>query len=545
MNEPIKAPEISKAGASRWSVVWLVPVLAAVLALAVAWQSHSEKGPLVEIHLTNSAGLQAQKTEIKHLGVVVGIVERVELAEDLASVLVYARMDRSVERFLGETTRFWVVRARFDGGSVSGLSTILSGAYIEVDWTARPENKQLKFIGLSDPPQTEPGTPGLHVRLTTPYAGSIHVGAPIYYRQLRVGQIEKRELREDGRLITFDGFVEAPFDRYINQNTRFWNVSGVDILADADGFNVQVESVDALLSGGVAFESIGGDMAPRIEADGETFPIFRHRRDANESLYFDPVHADQHRFIAVLNESVDGLRPGAPVMYDGIKLGNVIDVIYEPTLGPDSPDRIYAIFQLQPTRVGFEDLSLEELQTGINFWVESGIRVQLASANLLTGAKRLDMVLKPDLPKVGIDLEARPYPQFPSIASSSRALTNNVQTLVRNLSELPLDEMIQSATKLLTDVDALVAGDDARRLPAELSAVLNALSSAAGNLDAASVDLPALVSSLNALSGQADETLGGLAPSSPFYVELELTLSELSSAARKVAELAQQLEERL
>ncbi|MFK7957105.1 MAG: intermembrane transport protein PqiB [Lysobacterales bacterium] len=544
MDETIERPKVTTPGA-RLSVIWLIPLLAIVLSLAVAWQTYQERGPLVEIQFSSGSGLQAEKTQIKHLGVVVGVVEKVELSEDLASVVVYARMDRSVDRFLGETTRFWVVRARFDGGAVSGLGTILSGAYIEVEWTAEPQQRKLAFVGLSDPPQTDPGTPGLHVRLTTDYAGSIHIGAPIYYRQLRVGQVERRDLSEDGRFITFEGFVEAPFDQFINRNTRFWNVSGLDVIADADGFNVHFESFDALLSGGIAFESIGGDLAQPIETDGETFPIYRHRRDANESLFYDPAHAEDHRFIAELTESVNGLRPGAPVMFDGIKLGNVLDVVYEPTTGPDSPDRIYAIFQLQPSRVGFEGLSLDELRDGLNYWVQSGIRAQLASANLLTGAKRLDLVMKPELENASINMDARPYPQFPSIPSSSQALTNNVQTLVRNLSELPLDELIQAGTQLLGDIGSMVASDEAQSIPAELSLVLNAVASAAGNLNAASSDLPALVKSLNALSGQADETLGGLSPSSPFYVELESTLRELSAAAGKVSELAQKLEENL
>ncbi len=544
MNQTIESPKVTKTG-SRLSVVWLIPLLAAILSIAVAWQTYRERGPLVAIQFANGSGLQAEKTQIKHLGVVVGVVEKVELAEDLASVVVYARMDRSVDGFLGDTTKFWVVRARFDGGAVSGLGTILSGAYIEVEWTAEPQQRKLEFVGLSDPPQTDPGTPGLHVRLTTDYAGSIHIGAPIYYRQLRVGQVERRELSEDGRFITFDGFVEAPFDQFINRNTRFWNVSGVDVVADADGFNVHFESIDALLSGGIAFESIGGDLGQRIEIDGETFPIYRHRRDAKESLFYDPAHGEDHRFIVELTESVNGLKPGAPVMFDGIKLGKVLDVVYEPMLGPDSTDRIYAIFQLQPARIGFDGLSVDELRDGLNYWVESGVRAQLASANILTGAKRLDLVMKPELPKTPIDMQAKPYPQFPSIASSSLVLANNVQTLVRNLSELPLDELIQTGTQLLADLGNMVASDEAQNIPAELSLVLNAVASAAGNLDAASSDLPVLVKSLNALSGQADETLGGLSPSSPFYVELEATLRELSEAAGKVSELAQKLEENL
>ncbi len=540
VDQGLEAAHVERPSRRSLSFVWLVPVFAALIGGAVAWQSLSEQGPLVEILFEEASGIEAGATEIRHNDVVVGIVEDVSLTPDLSAVSVRARMDKIIAPYLGETAQFWVVSARFDGAAISGLSTILSGAYIEVDWSEPSDDTQRVFEGLSRPPLTPPGSPGRHVTLRAQSAGSVGVGSPIYFRQLEVGRVEERTLAEDGRSIMYRGFIEAPYHERINAATRFWNASGVDIRAGADGFVVRVESMQALLAGGLAFGSVGeGSIGGEVAAD-RVFRIFRDRDDAVESLYVDEENS--FRFIAEFDGSISGLQPGAAIEFDGLRVGVVDDIVFEfGSPGPED-DRVYAVLSFQPSRIGNANVSEAELRANFDAMVAGGMRLRLSVGNILTGAAVIELVQIDDAEPAAIDYDAVPYPALPTAPSTVEAVTQNAQTLIANLSALPLEDLVLAATDLLRSADAVVGNPSMEAAPEELLASLRAFSEVARSVDAATDSVPALLARLSAVSDAANATLDGLSPDSEVYVELSAAVRDLRDAARSIAELAELLE---
>ncbi|MEL7540192.1 MAG: MlaD family protein, partial [Pseudomonadota bacterium] len=400
--------DIEKTKRRSLSPVWFVPIVAAILGGLVAWQSLADRGPLVEIRFEQAKGIKAGKTEIKHKDVVIGIVEDVSFAEGLDGVLVTARLEPEIEPFLGETTDFWVVSANISGTDLSGLSTILSGSYIEVDWSTEPTERRRRFDGLTKQPLTPPSAEGRHVILTALAAGSVNIGSPVYFRGISVGRVESRTLTEDYRSIEYSAFVEAPYDQLITRSTQFWNVSGVSVDAGTDGLSVNLASFDALLSGGVAFGQVSADISGESVEENTRFRLFRDRQDAIESQ-FETGDDLAVRFALSFDSSVAGLEPGAPVEWQGIRIGTVVDLSLD-LQGRPGTNLVDVIIELQPSRIGIEFSSVEEGQEELQAWVNAGMRVRLATGNILTGKKLIRFIDGIGTDQTTIDFSELPYP---------------------------------------------------------------------------------------------------------------------------------------
>ena len=526
----------SRDGPFRISLVWLLPVAALLFAAWLLWQSFSQRGPLVHITFDNAGGVIAGETRVRRNDVVVGTVESVRLANNLNSVVVSVRMDPLVTPFIDESARFWIVNARINTTEISGLGTLLSGSFIEVDWDDTNGERVSVFTGLEQPPLTKRGTPGLRVTLAADEAGYIYTGSPVFMRQIEVGRVERRRLSLDASQVLFDIFIEAPFHHNVYDQTRFYGVSGVETTIGAEGASVRVESIAAFFTGGIAFENppeiVSGEP---VTVSGTRFRLFDSRTDARDSI-FDGVEDQRYRFTAIFEGSVKGLRRDAPIEYNGLKVGRVDSVSVTLPQAKGEPGRAEVVMQFQPSRLGYENISQQLWYDKFSTLVADGMRVQLATGNLLTGTLIVKLVSKPELGEGVIDFSAEPYPQLPAIESNVEAVTADVETLVKNLSELPLDSLVTEATQLLSDTRQLIASPDVAALPAQLSESMASLADA-------SSDLPAMVQSLILASNNANNVLEGLSPDSEIYIELSTAARELSTAARSIAKFAELLEE--
>ena len=541
-----EAPEIVDVEGKRISRVWIVPLIALVVGGLVMWKSLSEQGPLVQVHFSQGHGITAGKTEVRYADVAVGLVESVYLSDDLDTVIVEARLKPFMEPFLGETTQFWVVKANLRGTDLSGLSTLLSGSYIELGWEQLPEERQRVFDGLDERPLTPPGAAGRHFVLTAPRAGSVSVGSPVFYRDLPVGQIEEVSMDEDFGSVNYMAFVEAPYDQLLNRTTRFWNVSGVAVNLTLDGVTVEFASVDSLLAGGVAFGNIGRTIGAEEMGGSAPYRLYASRNAAIEAG-FEIADGAGYLLMASFDESIRGLDAGAPVEWRGIPVGVVREVVLNlEVTGPDEPE-IYAVVEMQPARVGLDNLTETELQQSISDWVSDGMRAQLATGNVLSGRKLIRLIdeAAPADESIGIDFSARPYPMLPTIpAANLGAVSANVERIVANIAELPVDQLVGAMIDLLENADALVGNPSLAEVPGELREALAALNVAAGNIGTASEDLPALVESMQAVVATGEHTLYGLSPDSELYGELSNAMTELRDATRALSELLQTLEDK-
>lgn len=530
-------------GWRRISMAWLLPLAAVLFALAVLYQSIIERGPLVSIGFDEAGGVIAGETRIRRNDVVVGTVEAVRLADDLDSVVIEARMDPLVEPFLDANARFWIVNAQVNTTEISGLSTLLSGAYIGVDWDDTQGERVDEFIGLEEAPMTGRGTAGRRVTLAAEEAGYIVVGSPVFFRQIEVGRVERRRLSADATEVLFDVFIEAPYHDYLYPDSRFYGVTGLDGSVGADGISVRVESIAAFFTGGVAFvnpDPVSG-LEP-VERDGSRFTLYDGRKDALES-FFQGEEDERFRYTATFSGSVKGLKRDAPIEYNGLPIGRVAGVSLRIPAQPGTPADAVAVLQLQPRRLGISGAEPDAVLDELERLVDDGLRVQLATGNLLTGSLIVKLVDDDAAPRAALDRNALPYPSLPTTDSNVEAVTKDVEQLISQLSELPLTELVEAATGLLADTRAIVASPEVDALPARLAESLESIASTTARLESAATGLPDLVSSLTAASRNADDVLDGLAPDSEIYIELSATVRELRSAARSIAGFAELLED--
>src|SRR5215469_16917256 len=238
---------------TRLSLVWTIPIVATVVGLWVAVTRIRSEGPKITIVFQSAEGLEAGKTKINYRGVDIGTISAIRLSDDHKQVITTAQMAPHTEVFLVEDSRFWVVRPRISGANVTGLGTLISGAYVGVEIGSSKKQKRA-FIALETPPVIAGQLPGRLFVLKTTTLGSLDTGTPIYFRRFQVGEVVSYDLDKDGRSITVKVFVRAPYDQYVNPNTRFWHASGIDVSLSAGGLKVQTQSVLSILVGGIAFE---------------------------------------------------------------------------------------------------------------------------------------------------------------------------------------------------------------------------------------------------------------------------------------------------
>jgi paraquat-inducible protein B len=477
----------------RPSIVWLIPLVAALVGGFVAWRTFSERGPAISITLDSADGLEAGKTKVRYKNVEIGLVEEVELADDLSSVICHARMVKGADEYLREGTRFWVVKARVTGGQVSDLGTIFSGAYIGID-PVREGPARREFQALDVPPVVTSGEPGRHFALRSYGAGAIDVGSPVYFRKVQVGEVVASELDASGDFAMVRVFVHAPHDERVRAGTRFWNASGIDVSLDAEGVRVDTESVVSMLIGGVAFDT-PVDGADEPAAADAVFPLYESRAATREEMYTLRTH-----YLLYFDQSVRGLVPGSPVEFRGIRIGQVRDVKLE--VDPSGQRfRIPVVIEVEPERIGHLPGDVEARRAGMDTLVARGLRAQLARGNLLTGQLLVALDMHEGAPPAQIVWQ-EPYPEFPTIPTPLEEITASLTQLVKRIEKIPFDQIgadlrgslsaaqaaLTQAEKTMVSTQALVGPDsavnqDLRRALFELSDAARSLGLAADQIE--------------------------------------------------------------
>jgi paraquat-inducible protein B len=511
------APEAIVKVKKQFSIVWVVPLVALLIGGWLAFKALSEKGPTITITFKTAEGLEAGKTKFKYKNVEVGLVESIDLSEDGSHVIVTAEMVKGAKEHLTENTRFWVERARIGAGGASGLGTLFAGAYIGID-LGEPGGKEiLSFKGLEIPPVITTGLPGSHFKLKAQKLGSLNVGSPIYYRQIKVGQVVAYEMVEDGAAVDFKIFIHAPYHEYVRKNTRFWNASGLDVSVDSSGIQVKTESFVTMMIGGIAFETPTDSGPSPAAKDGDAFQLYESREKIREK-----VHVVKKKWLLHFDGSVRGLAVGAPVEFKGIKIGEVIDVKLEFDW-EKLAFRIPVVIETERDRITFVGKQTVAQRDANEVLVERGLRVQLKMGSLLTGQLYVDMDLYPDEPPAEIKWDGM-YPELPTIPTPMEEITRNISQIVKKLDKIPLEEI----------------GNDLRDTMANLNKTTEHLQTLVQNLDANVA--PAATGTLK----QAQTTLIKvdrlLNADSPTGHELKRALAELAEAARNISILMDYLE---
>ena len=338
--------------------IWYIPLVALLVGLWMTYQHYSSLGPEVHIEFKSADGLEPGKTKIKSLSVDIGTVDSITINDDLKSVSVIAQLNKEAAPLLREDSQFWIVRPRVSAGGISGLGTLLSGAYIELTPGSKDvvHGRKHKFMGLDQIPKTPANAPGLHFMLTSEESVSVSSGDPIYFRGFEVGRVESVELDTETKNMLIDCYIKPPFNNLVTTNTRFWNASGISFKASAAGFKLSTESISSILRGGIAFD-LPKDVKPGDEVQNHSnFKLYRDRDSINEITY--KYYEDFKLFVET---SVAGLEAGSPVTYRGIRIGTVHRVSFESqaevdaSRGGEVDIRIPVIVRIEPGRWAGDD----------------------------------------------------------------------------------------------------------------------------------------------------------------------------------------------
>jgi paraquat-inducible protein B len=503
----------------RWipRLVWIVPAVAAVIGISLLVRNWENEGPRIRITFLSGEGVQVGKTLIKYRDVTVGRVSAVVLSADHQSVVVSADLSKDAASLLKADTLFWIVRPRIGVGSVSGLDTLLSGVYIGIK-TGVADLSERQFVGLENPPALSHGPHGRELQLHAARAGSLAIGAPVYFRQFQVGRVIDESLLPDGSTrVTV--FVEAPYDGFVKPVTRFWNASGIDVKLGADGLNVQTESLAAVLAGGVAFDDGPVEAVSAAAGIPGDFTLYK-----NETEAMAPPDGEPHYVRMRFAQALRGLEVGAPVEFVGVDIGSVVavDLGYEPR---DKSFPVIVTAKLYPRRMGqaYEVLaaqgkteSEETLAAFVGTLVNRGLRAQPRSGSLLTGKLYIALDFLPASPRAGFDASIRPL-ELPTVNGTFQELEASVGRLVKKVNDLPLEQL---AADLHTDLR-------------DLHETLSELHSRV---------LPNAVDTLSALHGTLDSADRTLDVESPLQRGLTETLAEARITLQAVRELADYLD---
>jgi paraquat-inducible protein B len=448
------------------SLVWIIPIVAAVAGVWVAVTKIMSEGPKITIVFQTAEGLEANKTKIRYDGLDVGTLTTIRLADDHHHVVATARMDPKAKDFLVKDTKFWVVRPQISGLNITGLSTLISGNYIGVELGQSRESER-NYVALETPPMVAGDTPGRFFMLKTPELGSLDRGTPIYFRQLQAGQVVSYELDKNGLGMNVRIFVQAPYDQYVNANTRFWQASGINVSLSATGLRVQTESLMSILAGGIAFETPATD-SPLSPAGADfVFTLFRDRDGA-----FRPPASDPQTYLLVFKQSsVRGLAPGAPVEIGGVTIGEVTEV--RPQFDMQTLEfSVPVTVSVDPQRFGVRFLNLPGNEDAVtrhkrvmDILVSHGLRAQLKTGSLISGSLYVAVDFVPDAPPASLDWSQDPV-QLPTVPGKVEAIESSVADLLKNLNQTVTNanKLIEPNSVLDTElINLLNEGGDAAR----------------------------------------------------------------------------------
>ena len=500
------------------SIVWFIPLVAAIIGGGLVYKALSEKGPTITITFKSVEGVEAGKTKIKYKDVEVGVVDSISLSKNLSRVIVRADLVKGFETFLTDKTRFWIVRPRISGGEVSGLGTLFSGAYIAVD-PVKKGARTFSFAGLERPPVVTTDLPGHQFILKADSLGSLDTGSPVYFRQIKVGQIENYELDKDGNAVTIKIFINAPYDQLVLKSSRFWNAGGVNFSVDASGLKVDTESIVSLMIGGIAFDNPVNLESSAPATPGEIFQLYMNHQTALMKSYTIKSY-----YILDFAGSVRGLSTNAPVEFRGIPIGKVLDINLK--VNPDTlAFHIPVLIEIEPEQF-FESTSMPDEKARHKFMarlVAKGLRAQLKLGNVLTGQYIVDLDFHPNAPAQKIVMTGK-YPELPTVQTSIDEIFTAITKTLDRINALPLDQIGKDIRGTVKNLNETLT--QTRRL-------VNNANSAIGPDAKATLD-------------QARKTLNTmdklLRSDSPLSQNANRTLEELAGAARSIRMLVDYLE---
>jgi paraquat-inducible protein B len=536
-DETVQLPQSAVAKRRRWqpSLIWLIPIVAALVGISLVVRLVTERGPTITISFKSAEGIEAGKTKLKYKEVEIGNVKSIHLAEDRSRAIATVQLLKEAKGFIAADTRFWVVRPRAEATGVSGLSTLFSGAYIGAD-AGNSTRTSREFQGLEVPPIVTRDESGRQFVLRASDLGHLDIGSPVYFRRIKVGQLAAYTLDEDGKGVTLRVFINSPYEKFVGANTRFWHASGFDLQLDASGLKLRTQSLATVILGGIAFQSPEDKPGPQAP-ENMAFAL-----SPDEEVALAPGDGPALDVLMYFNQSLRGLAPGAPVDFKGVVLGEVksIGIEFDPK---ERQFRMPVLVRVYPERLrrgdGNDEMeSAQARHSRVQSMIDRGLRAQLRLGNLLTGQLYVALDFFPNAAEVEPTAASEPM-QMPTIPNSLDELQSQIGEIAIKLNKIPYEQIGKDLQKTMATLDRTLSSAEvlAKRLNNDLSPQMSAaMKDIRKTLDAAGKTLDA-----------AGKTLGtaerAIAEDAPLQQDLRRTLQELSRSAASMRILTDYLEQ--
>ena len=501
----------------RWSPVWIIPIVTVLIGAWILFYHFSHQGPEVTLITTNAEGIEGGKTAIKSRSVDVGVVESAVLTDDLHHVEIKARLNAGMEKLLHGDSAFWVVKPQVGREGITGLGTLLSGAYIELQPGSKGEKPE-QYELLDAPPLAPPDAKGIRIVLDSIKAGQLTPGDPVLFRGYRVGSVETSSFDADKRAMQYQLFVAAPYDRLVTSNVRFWKDSGIGVEMSASGMRVEMGSLTTLFSGGVSFDVPDGwELGVPAENKAE-YHLYDDQRSIQDSLY--TTHLD---FLMFFNDSIRGLQPGAPVEFRGIRLGTVAQVPYSvpgwnQSLNTDY--RIPVLVRIEPDRFVKRLGGEFDIQQHLREGKKRGLRASLKTGNLLSGSLYIDLDFYDNAPAYKGPEKVDGLEIIPTMSGGLSQIQQKLMDALDKINNLPLNPMLNQATGTLKE---------SQRTLRELQKTLDNV-----NKITANPAMQQLPQDMQQTLRELNRSMKGLQPGSPAYNKLIGDMQRLDQVLREL-----------
>jgi len=518
----------------RISVIWVIPLVAVAIGAWLAWDTWSKEGPTIRISFDSGEGLQAGQSQLKFRDIVFGTVKRLELAPDHTHVVVTVATTHQAKPLLTDQTIFWVVKPRLFAGNVSGLETLLSGSYIGMVPGEAGGKAQSKFTGHEDPPILQENIPGHTFLLKAERLGSISVGSPVFFRDLSVGEVLGWDIADMAEYVTIRAFVRAPYDSYVHDETRFWNASGVSVKLAGAGVEVQMESLKALILGGIAFDTATAESRTQISLENHVFPLFRDRDRAEAASYTRKIP-----LVSYFPGSVSGLARGSEVTMHGLVMGRVTDV----RLAYDADKDIVVApvrYEVEPQRIiGLGQRIYDTDEEAVEAVLKKGLRASLQSGSLITGQQSVALDFVSDAPQVSVTKEGGDFVLPTTEGGGFAGLASSANDLLNKVSTIPFDQIGKSLGGILKSVNDATQGPQLKKALTDLSAMIASAQAMMQRLD--TKQLPQLTADLEKTLTSANKLVlsldSGYGDNTKFNRDLDRLIAQTTDAVRSIRAL--------
>jgi len=464
---------------SRFSLIWIIPITAALIGGWLVFKYYSERGTFITITFDQAAGIEAKKTPIRYKNVEIGKVRKLRLSSDLTKAKVTAEIYPEMAEHLSGNTRFWVVKPRLTFQGISGLDTLLSGVYIGMDPGEllndedKPDDLQTEYSGLATPPTITTGEKGTALILNTNNLGSLDVGSPLYYHKINVGEVTGYRLNKENDSVDISIYVHSPYHEKIKTNSRFWNVSGLELELTAGGVTARLESLTSLLIGGIAFDTPDDEFGHELNDSNIKFTLYDSFKLADD----DTQHVNKLFYVMYFEDTLHGLSKDSVIEYGGVKIGKVENILLE---SADESTRIKTLVKASFRIDSFSPFGdKEEAEQTLKNLVSDGLQAQLTVDSLITGAQYISLNMTKNSSKNKKITEI--FALMPTSMRHAAVIpTKNAQMTLLNFDA---GEITAELNKAISSVTALINSKDVKKTIKGLASTAESISKITNKLN--------------------------------------------------------------